>query len=169
EGIMRLLLLRAMGLLLAPAVLTFTSPDELQAQVTGTISGRVIEAGSQRPVTSVQVVVDGSTLGAITNAAGDYSIANVPAGEHTILARRIGYRAEERSVTVTGGSVTRADFTIAQSASQLSQVVVTGTAGAVERRTVGNSITQIDVAELTENNSIMTVSEILQAKSPGVT
>jgi TonB-linked SusC/RagA family outer membrane protein len=166
---MRLLLLRAIGLLVAPAVLTFTSPDELQAQATGSIRGRVIEAGSQRPVSSVQVVVDGTNLGAVTTANGDYTIANVPAGEHTIRARRIGYRAEERTVTVTAGAAVQADFTIAQSASQLSQVVVTGTAGAVERRTVGNAITQIDVSELTETNSIMTVAEILQAKSPGVT
>src|SRR5690606_5926918 len=66
-------------------------------------------------------------------------------------------------------SVTPADCPSSQSASHVPQVGVAGTAGAVERRPVGNAITQIDVSELTETNSIMTVAEILQAKSPGVT
>ncbi|HEX3160060.1 MAG TPA: TonB-dependent receptor plug domain-containing protein, partial [Gemmatimonadaceae bacterium] len=160
--------MRSARLLFASAVVALLSPDSLAAQSTGAVRGRVVENGGQRPVADVQVGIVGTTLGAITNSAGEYIIANVPAGEHRIRARRLGFRADDHQLTLSAGTTARADFTLSPTATQLSQVVVTGTAGAVERRTVGNSITQIDVADLTEKNSIMNVSEILQGKSPGV-
>jgi TonB-linked SusC/RagA family outer membrane protein len=140
-----------------------------RAQAVGTIRGRVVDGATQRAVQNVQVQVALTPFGALTGADGEYTIANVPAGAHTVRARRLGFAPLERSVSVVAGQTVRVDLTVASSATQLSDVVVTGTAGAVERRTVGNSVTQIDAAELTDRNSIMTVSEILQAKSPGVT
>ena len=46
---------------------------------------------------------------------------------------------------------------------------MTGTAGAAERKTVGNSITQLDVADLTQKQTMLNVTEVLQSKTPGVT
>jgi TonB-linked SusC/RagA family outer membrane protein len=128
-----------------------------------------VEAGSERPIADAQVSIVGTQFGAVTNAAGDYLIANAPAGARQIRVRRIGFRASEQPVTVNAGATVSLNFTLAQAAAQLDQVVVTGTAGATTRRTVGNAITTIDAAELTQQNSISTVSEILQSKTPGVT
>jgi TonB-linked SusC/RagA family outer membrane protein len=166
---MRLITKRPGWFQVAAAVAVLLTPVCVSAQSTGTVRGRVVEAGAQQPIADVQVMVVGTSLVGLTNNAGDYVIANVPIGSRQVRARRIGFGASEQTVTVSTGTEARADFTLAQSATQLSQVVVTGTAGAVERRTVGNSVTQIDVGSLTERNSIMTVSEVLQAKSPGVT
>ncbi len=154
---------------LAVAVLLSAPPRCLDAQATGPVRGRVVETGSLQPVGEVQVNIVGTTLGALTNASGDFTIINVPAGERQVRVRRIGFRAADQTVTVTAGATVTVNFTLAPSAAQLEQVVVTGTTGAVERRTVGNSITQVAVADLTERNSIMSVSEVLQGKSPGVT
>lgn len=139
------------------------------AQATGTIRGRVLDAASQRPVPEAQVNVTGTTLGAVANANGDYVIANVPAGQREVTARRIGYTRQARTVTVGAGVDTRVDFAMSISATQLEQMVVTGTGGSAERKTLGNSITTIDVAELTSKASIMNVTEVLQSKTPGVT
>ena len=166
---MQFKLLRATGALVVPVVLGFLSPDALLAQTTGTVRGRVTDAGGQRPVADAQIAVVGTTLGAITNAAGDYVITNVPTGAQQLRVRRIGYQALDRPVTVSAGQTATVNFEVAQSAAQLSQIVVTGTAGAVERRTVGNAITTIDVAELNERAPIMNVNEVLQGKTPGVT
>ena len=139
------------------------------AQSTGTIRGRVIDASSQRPVPEAQVSVTGTTLGSVANANGDYVITNVPAGQREVTVRRIGYTRQSRTVTVGAGVDTRVEFSMAVSATQLEQMVVTGTGGSAERKTLGNSITTIDVAELTNKASIMNVSEVLQSKTPGVT
>jgi TonB-linked SusC/RagA family outer membrane protein len=139
------------------------------AQSTGTVRGRVIDASNQRPIAEAQVNVTGTTLGAITNANGDYTIVNVPAGQREIVARRLGYTRQARNVTVGAGVDTRVEFSMSVSATQLEQMVVTGTGGSAERKTIGNSITTLDVAELTNKASIMNVAEVLQSKTPGVT
>jgi TonB-linked SusC/RagA family outer membrane protein len=145
-----------------------TSAADAGAQA-GTIRGRVTDAASQRPVAEAQVTVSGTTLGASTTANGEYVIGNVPAGTRELIVRRLGYGRRNQTVTVPSSGEVRADFTVALAASQLEAVVVTGTGGAVERRTVGNSITAIDVAELTSKTSVVNVTEVLQSKTPGVT
>ena len=137
-------------------------------QAQGTIRGRVIDAGTTRPLVDAQVQVTGSTLGGITNANGDYVIVNVPLGSRELVARRLGYSKKTLAVTVVQGTDARADFAMAVSASQLEQMIVTGTGGAVEKKTLGNSISTINAAELTARNTIVNVTELLQAKAPGV-
>jgi len=154
----------ALALVAALAVITRTA----SAQSFGTIRGRVVESGSQRGVAEARVTITGTTLGAVTNDNGEYTISAAPAGAVEVVARRIGFARQAQPVTVpTNGSVT-ANFDLNQAASQLDAVVVTGTGGEVEKRTLGNSITTLDVAELTSKTSVLTVTEVLQSKAPGV-
>src|SRR5438874_71977 len=151
------------------AILLAASAMPLVAQGgTGVIRGRVTDAGGQS-LPDVQVAVSGTQLGAITGANGTYAISNVPTGTQQVTARRIGYGRGVQTLSITTGSDVRADFQLSPAASQLEAVVVTGTAGAVEKRTVGNAITQLNVAELTQKTNVETVTEVLQAKTPGVT
>lgn len=140
----------------------------LTAQGTGVIRGRVTESGG-RGLADVQVNVMGTNLGAVTSATGDYVLSSVPAGQQTIAVRRLGYTRATKRVQLSTGGDERVDFQLGQAVSQLEAVVTTGTAGAVEKRTVGNAITQVDVSGLTEKTNIRTVTEALQNGTPGVT
>ncbi|HEY8832063.1 MAG TPA: carboxypeptidase-like regulatory domain-containing protein, partial [Gemmatimonadaceae bacterium] len=74
---------------------------------TGTVTGRVIDAATQQPVSDVSVVVEGTRRGAVSGADGTFTIVGVPAGSQTIRARRIGFSAPVQLVVVpTGGSAT---------------------------------------------------------------
>lgn len=154
----------ALALVTALAVITRTA----SAQATGTIRGRVIDARTQQPILNAQVLVTGTTIGAVTNSAGEYTVAGVPAGSQRIRVRRIGFAPIERAVTVAAGETVRSDFDLATAATNLDAVVVTGTAGAVSKRTVGNAITQLDVADITSKTTVSNVTDVLQARSPGV-
>jgi TonB-linked SusC/RagA family outer membrane protein len=160
SGTWRVLALTVLGVI--------TSAAAAGAQ-TATIRGRVTEAASQRPLAEAQVTVSGTTLGSSTNANGEYTITNVPAGNQSLVARRLGYARRIQAVTVPVSGEVRADFAITQAATQLEAVVTTGTGGAVERRTIGNAITQLDVEEITARASVVNVTEVLQGKTPGVT
>jgi TonB-linked SusC/RagA family outer membrane protein len=152
------------------AVLVCLTPvRSIAGQQTGTVRGRVTEAGSQRPVSDVQVTIVGTSSGAVTGQNGDYTINNVPAGQRTVRARRLGFTPFEKTVTVTAGTGAPVDFALTQSATQLENLIVTGTAGAAERKTVGNSVTQLDVSEITKKQTMLNVTEVLQSKTPGVT
>ena len=63
-----------------------------QAQ-TGKLTGVVTDAESGKPVEGVSVIIQGTTLGANTNAAGRYFIISVPPGNYTVQARRLGFQS----------------------------------------------------------------------------
>jgi TonB-linked SusC/RagA family outer membrane protein len=149
-------------------VLSCAVASTAMSQTTGTIRGRVVDAATKRPLSEAQVAVTGTSAIGVTNLSGDFVIANVPAGQHEIAARRLGYARRAQSVSVTSGSDARVDFELSQTASQLEAIVVTGTAGSAERRTVGNAITQLDVADVTAKTNVASIADILQARSPGV-
>src|SRR5260370_28123972 len=83
--------------MLAPAVLAGT---------TGKIVGHVKDAQTKESLVGVNVLVQGTSLGAATDLEGYYSILNVPPGSHIVIASAIGYTKK----TVTDLTVS-VDFT----------------------------------------------------------
>jgi TonB-linked SusC/RagA family outer membrane protein len=155
--------------ILVLAVALAGSASMAAAQTNGTIRGRVVEASSQRGIPEARVTVTGTTLGAVTNENGEYTITAVTPGPVEVTVRRIGYGRQTQNVTVPTNEAVTANFEIRPAASQLDAVVITGTGGAVEKRTLGNSITTLDVEELNSKASMINVTEVLQSKAPGVT
>lgn len=152
----------------AVAALLWIGPAALAAQETGIIQGTVTDAETARPVAGAQVQVVGTGLGATTNANGDFLLRNVPPGERTVRVTFIGYQTAEEPVTVRAGATSTVEISVIHTAIGLDEIVVTGTAGQARRREVGNSIVQIDAAEI-EAKPINDVSDILQGSASGVT
>jgi TonB-dependent starch-binding outer membrane protein SusC len=152
---------------IAGVVVGFGAVAPLAAQQAGvgTIEGTVRETGTGRTVEGAQVVVTGTGLGAVTNAQGLYTITNVPARAVEVKVRMVGFAPATKSVTVSAGAASKADFDIAPSAIQLEAVVTTGTAGATEVKRLGNSIATIDPPKYAP---IQSASELLQGREPGV-
>lgn len=67
-------------------------PAAASAQGTGRITGTVTDSALSRGLNSVQVSVVGTRLRAETDDQGRYTITGVPAGTHSLDARRIGYK-----------------------------------------------------------------------------
>ncbi len=106
-------------------------PAALQAQ-TGTVTGRIVDTGGQ-PLADVQVSLDGTTLGGLTQANGRYVLLNVPAGVYTLSAQRIGYATRRRdNVVVAAGEQVTIDLELSVMALSLQEIVVTGVVDPVE-------------------------------------
>jgi len=157
---------RALACVGAGLLLTAALAPPLVAQ-DGTITGMVTDAASSRPMGSVQVYLVDTSLGTLTNQGGRYLILNVPAGTYQVRAERIGYETQTQEVTVTAGGTSSVDFSLSAQALGLDEIVVTGTAGAARRREVGNTIAQVDVADLPE--PVVNTDAILQGRVPGMT
>ncbi|HET6765333.1 MAG TPA: carboxypeptidase-like regulatory domain-containing protein, partial [Longimicrobiaceae bacterium] len=155
--------------LAAVAVMLGAAAHPLAAQATGTVHGTVTDAGTRRPLAGAQVSVVGGTRRAVTNASGEFNMPAVPAGTMTLQADYLGYGRSTRPVTVAAGQTATVSFALSTSAISLDAVVVTGTAGTGERRTLGNSVTTISASEATDKAPIHTVAELLQARTPGLT
>jgi len=153
----------------APAILALATSlawaGPALGQTTGTIIGGVTTR-TGAPLADVQVFIVGSQYGGLSAGNGRYIIRNVPVGAYQIRAIRIGYESTAQSVTVTAGQSAVVDFTMADQALGLDEIVVTGTAGAARRREVGNSIVQIEAASLV--SPPLSVDQMLQARSPGL-
>ncbi|MBK8057074.1 MAG: TonB-dependent receptor [Gemmatimonadetes bacterium] len=153
-------------LVAAGCLLTSLTPSRAQAQAAGAIRGTVVDSASRRPVDGVQVVLAGTTLGALTSSGGTYVIRNVPVGTYSVRATRLGFGPAQRSVTVAALDTSVADFTLRAAALNLSQVVVVGY-GTANRREVTNAVTTVRSEDLV-NVPVASVEAALQGKAAGL-
>src|SRR5688572_16710323 len=103
-------------------VLALAAPVE--AQQAGTITGRIVHSGTLRPLAGAQVSIPGSGIGALANSDGRFLLVNVPPGQRLVRVQIIGYGTQERTVTVTAGQPTAADFELQTEALGLDEIVV---------------------------------------------
>lgn len=139
---------------------------------TGRITGQVTDTAGGRPIAGVEITVAGegdrAVVGARTDAAGKYTLGAVASGNVQLRVRMLGYAPKDRQVAVVAGQTLTADFALSQRSIQLDQVVVTGTGGAVERRSVGNVIESINANEVLKAAAPRTVEQLIGARTPGV-
>jgi TonB-dependent starch-binding outer membrane protein SusC len=152
---------------LAGFALLLAAPPAL-AQ-TGTVTGRVTDARTGAAVTTAQITITGTSLGAAVNAEGRFRIANVPDGTHEMKARSIGYQPATATFSITAGGSAEVTVLMTESATALDAVVVTGTAGDTRRRATGNAVSTVNVSDVVGNSSVGNVTDVLQSKVPGLT
>ncbi|HEY0970575.1 MAG TPA: SusC/RagA family TonB-linked outer membrane protein [Gemmatimonadales bacterium] len=131
----------------------------------GVVAGVVVAERTMQPLPNVQVGIEGTELGANTGNNGRFRITGVSGTTVTLSVRRIGYRPVDRQVQV-GDTTVR--ITMSDRAIELSEVVVTGTAGAAERRAIGNVVTTVDVSEITETQPVRSFQDLITGRASGV-
>ncbi|MGH7665214.1 MAG: SusC/RagA family TonB-linked outer membrane protein [Gemmatimonadaceae bacterium] len=138
-------------------------------QGTGTVSGMVVDQASEQPIQGASVSIANTTLGALTNAEGSYTITGVPAGRQELRARFIGYLESGQPVTVVAGQTVTANFSLTVSAVQLNVIVVNAITGQEERkRETGANVSNIPVADLNKG-PITKFADVLTGRTAGVT
>jgi outer membrane receptor protein involved in Fe transport len=154
--------------LLAALCASITAPPPAIAQGgTGTVRGQVTRSSpTTGPVAGAQVFVVGTRAGGVTDADGRYSLIGVPSGTQTVRVLALGFHPIHKTVDVAGGQTVTADFVVTSAPIALDEVVVTGTAGSARKREVGNSISQVKLAEAPEVTS--NVSNLLSGRMAGV-
>src|SRR5688572_22556820 len=86
-----------------------------------TITGKVTSSDDGSPLPGVNVLVKGTTVGTVSDEAGNYSIG-VPPTTSTLVFSFIGFNTIEVEV----GERTIVDVQLATDATQLSEVIVVG-------------------------------------------
>ncbi|MBN1999540.1 TonB-dependent receptor, partial [candidate division KSB1 bacterium] len=81
------------------------------AAITGKIAGRVVDAETGEPLVGVNVFISSTTMGAATDANGDFFILNIPPGKYDIQTQMIGYSVMKmENVQVRTNATTTLNF-----------------------------------------------------------
>jgi len=158
----RLLILASMAL---GAIGANTSRASAQ---TGTIVGHVTDSRSGQGVQNVVIQIEGTRFATGTNVDGRYRLTGIPVGSHTLTARRIGYSVDKKPVVVPATGELTTDFIMQPGAVALDQVVVTGTAGAQELRSVGNAVSTVNATEVMAQAQPPDITSLIKGGVAGV-
>jgi TonB-dependent SusC/RagA subfamily outer membrane receptor len=139
-----------------------------QQQATATVTGRVVEDRTNRPLASVQVYIPGTRIGGITDRDGRYLLANVPVGEVTLAVELIGYSEARVRLQLANGAREVRDFRLTERALDLDAIVVTGTVGGTQRRAIGNVVETVDVSKVMAVTPVTNVEQLLGQRTAGL-
>ena len=157
---------RSAAAVVGAALTLLAGPAALRAQ--GTITGRVTQDGG-RPLADARVLAIGTSLSAATNDSGKFTLKNAPVGTVQLQVLRVGFQSLKKSVTVTSGETVNADFVLPIAVAQLEEVVTTAT-GQQRKVELGNAVSTLgNVTKRVEETPNHNLSDLLIAKSPGVT
>lgn len=110
-----------------------------------TVKGVVTDHTTHRPLPGVTISIPGTTMGAVTNESGEFRIAAVPVGRHTLRAGMLGYEAVLlRNIEVNAGKETVLEITLLETVVKLADATVVGNS----RHTAINPLAQVSARQL---------------------
>jgi outer membrane receptor for ferrienterochelin and colicins len=129
------------------------------------LSGYITLSDSILP-SGVSVALKGTTLGAVSDDKGFYSISKLKPGTYTLRISLLGYETSEKPVIIHEG-INIADFHLKETNINLNEVVVTGTRTEKTLKDVP-VLTQVLNGRQMLNMGITTVAGALQTMVPGI-
>jgi len=108
-----------------------------QSQAQTAVTGRVVKAADGTPVAYATISLAGAdsvaVAGQISDTDGHFTLADIPAGAYTVQVSFVGYETARRAV-VLPADATLGEFRLAEAASRIAEVTVTGRRPFVEHR-----------------------------------
>ncbi len=139
----------------------------IYAQNRSRITGSVKDAKTGENLVGVNVIVQGTTLGAATDINGKYFIVNVPVGTYNLKVSMIGYKTQIiTGVVVSMDRITRQDITLEPSVIQSQTVVVTAKRDELHKE-VSSTQLVVNSNEINNTSGIRAINTFLE-KLPGV-
>lgn len=128
----------------------------------GKVAGVVKDAKTGETIPGTNVAIEGTTLGASTDAQGRYFILNVPLGTYTIRASFLGYKTiRQENIKVVSDVTTEVNFSLESTVIEGEEIVVTGERPLVDKFLTASKAT-IDVAEIDNNLPVGSLAEIIE-------
>lgn len=127
-----------------------------------TLTGVVLDSGSQQPLPGVNIVIKGTSNGTTTDFDGNFSLEKVKQGEEIVFSY-LGYK--ESTITYTGQN--NITVTLSEDAQQLQDVVVIGY-GTVKKQDATGSVNVVTSKDFNKG-AVVSGSDLLNGKVGGVT
>jgi len=89
------------------------------------IFGHVINGETGEHVPFINILVEGTRIGTITDGSGHYLLTNLPEGEHTLVVQGMGYATTRKEFTAEPDRTLEVDVVVYPTAVDLDEVVFT--------------------------------------------
>ena len=155
--------MRARFVIAAIVSLTLAFAGHVSAQgTTRRVTGRIVDSTDHQGLAAAQVILTGTTIGAITTDSGTFTI-RVPSGAQSLSVRRIGYRSSTIKLTDDQSEIT---VELLRDVLHLDQQVITGVGTQISSK---NAATQdpVIMASTINNVPTPTIENALEGKVPG--
>ena len=131
---------------------------------TASLSGLITDAHTKKPLSGASVLIPDLKLGVATDAEGKYEFKNLPTGSFLIEIKFEGFKSITKTISLNG--VTKENFQLEESATEINEVVVTGSSKATQIKRNPVPIVSVNHDYLVTNLSTNAIDGI--AKIPGV-
>ena len=130
------------------------------------IIGHVLEKKTGEHLPYMTVALKGTTIGTMTDGTGHYFLKNLPEGEFILSVSAVGYKPQERKVTLKRGKTLEENFELEEDMVALDGVVVTANRNETARR-LAPTLVKVVTPKLFDMTNSHTLSQGLVFQ-PGV-
>nr|NIU01007.1 TonB-dependent receptor [Nitrosopumilaceae archaeon]NIV13020.1 TonB-dependent receptor plug domain-containing protein [Fodinibius sp.]NIX61609.1 TonB-dependent receptor plug domain-containing protein [Nitrosopumilaceae archaeon] len=115
-------------------IIFLSAPFYLFGQSSGKIVGVVKDDATGEPLPGVNIIIEGTTLGAATDIDGYYVILNVPVGVYNVRANFVGYtNVVKEGVRISANVTEEVNFNLEETTVEGEAVIVSGQRPLVEK------------------------------------
>ncbi len=129
------------------------------------LSGTITDKKSNQPLAGATVYIPDLKLSTVSDSSGNYKFKNLPAGTFLIEIKFEGYKTITRNIIIKG-TVIHENFILEESATEINEVVVTGSSKASQIKRNPVPIISVSHEYLITNLSTNAIDAI--ARIPGV-
>lgn len=152
-------------------IFIFLIPIILNAQNSGSISGKVIDKLTQKPLPNTNIVLDGTSKGSIADTNGVFRITEILLKTYNITFTNIGYKPETLyNITINAGNEINLNVELEPQANALAEVVIKTNKRTVKAATLETplSVQRLTSEEIKANpGGNFDISKVIQTL-PGV-
>ena len=130
----------------------------------GKIAGKVADAKTKQPLFGANVVIKGTTMGAITDRNGEYFIINIHPGTYAVAFSYVGYESVTKiEVLVNADRTTRVEVALKPTTIEVGSVTVTADRPVIEKDLTASE--QVVTSKELDKSWVRTVNEAIETQT----
>ncbi len=98
---------------------------EQRPRTDANVFGHVIDVTTGDHVPFINLIIEGTRIGTITDASGHYLLTNLPVGEHTLVVQGMGYKTSYKVFEAIKGQTVEVDLEVERDVIRLNEIVIT--------------------------------------------
>lgn len=132
-------------LLFIPSFTLFANDDEVVLNPSdANIIGHVVDKKKGEHLSFINIFIEGTTIGTMTDATGHYYLKNLPEGKFKLSMKSLGYITQTIEVVLKKGNTLEVNFEAAEDAISLDGVVVSANRNETTRRLAPSLVNVLD-------------------------